>query len=65
MLDLRMPIGCLFLIIGTILLTWGCAHPVLTPCGGLQVNLNATWGSVMGTFGLLMSLLAWREKSRS
>lgn len=65
MLDLRAPIGWLFLIIGTLVLIWGYANPVLTPCGSLSLNLNVTWGSVMGLFGLVMSLLAWRGKTTS
>lgn len=61
MLDLRLPIGWLFLIIGTILVGYGFVSPFPTNVGGIQVNLNLTWGALMGVFGLCMCLLAYRN----
>ena len=58
MLDLRLPIGWLFIILGTMLVIYGYANPVVTSIGTSTINLNLTWGSVMGLFGLIMCLLA-------
>jgi hypothetical protein len=62
MLDLRLPIGLLFIIIGTILTVYGFAVPTQTVVSGSAINLNITWGSLMGLFGLCMSLLAYRSR---
>lgn len=58
MLDLRSPIGWLFVIFGTMLVIFGYASPETTKVGESTINLNITWGSVMGLFGLVMVLLA-------
>ena len=63
MLDLRLPIGWLFIIIGTALTYWGCMAPDVTMLGETSINLNVTWGSFMGVFGVVMCLLAYRNHS--
>ena len=62
MLDLRLPIGWLFIILGTLLTIYGFAQPVATLIGTQPVNLNLTWGALMGVFGLCMCLLAYRDR---
>ncbi len=59
--DLRLAIGGLFVLIGTLLVGYGLASPVLTAVGRAQVNLNVCWGSLMGLFGLCMLLLALKK----
>jgi hypothetical protein len=54
-LDIRKPLGLLFLAIGALLLgygilTWG--RPMYAR--SLGVNINALWGSVLLVFGGLM-----------
>lgn len=63
MLDLRLPIGWLFVIFGTLLTVYGFAVPVQTAVGAQQINLNLVWGSLMGVFGLCMCLLAYKTPS--
>ena len=57
-MDLRKPIGILFLIYGLILLGYGLAspHPVL------GLNVDAIWGVVLALFGSAMLTLAWRAR---
>jgi len=57
-MDLRQPIGILFLSYGLILLVYGLArpHPVL------DLNVNAIWGVVLVLFGSAMLTLAWRAR---
>lgn len=62
MLDLRAPIGWLFILIGSILTVYGFIVPAKVDFAGQAVNLNMTWGSLMGLFGLCMSLLAFRDQ---
>jgi hypothetical protein len=58
-LDIRIPIGLLFTLIGALLVLYGLlsAAPA-NNVGG--VNLNATWGAGLIIFGLCMLLLARR-----
>jgi hypothetical protein len=61
MLDIRSPIAYLFIIISVLLVGYGLFQPVSTQVGNMDVNLNATWGGVMGLFGLLMMWLKHRK----
>ncbi len=62
MLDLRLPIGWLFIIIGTIITVYGFAVPVQTVISESSINLNITWGALMGLFGLCMCLIAFNGR---
>jgi hypothetical protein len=53
MLDLRLPVGIFFLIIGAILTISGLVHPVMS--AGPAVNLNLDWGIILLIFGALMA----------
>jgi hypothetical protein len=57
-MDLRKPIGFLFLIYGLILIGYGLARPQPV----LNLNVNAIWGVVMALFGAAMLTLAWRAR---
>ena len=54
MLDLRLPIGIFFLIVGGILAVSGLLHPV--PEIGLpKIELDRDWGLCLLVFGALMA----------
>jgi hypothetical protein len=57
-LDLRLPIGLLFLSYGVILTGYG----VLKPLEVLGINVNLIWGVVLAAFGAGMLLLARRSR---
>ena len=64
-LDLRLPLGLMFSIIGLILLgygllTWGSGQYDLS----LGMNINVGWGVAMLLFGGTMFLLGWRSRGR-
>lgn len=67
MLDVRGPIGWLFVLYGGMLVVYGLVKPVITSIEsqGLAFNLNLVWGVVMGIFGLLMLALEWLERRPS
>jgi hypothetical protein len=65
MLDIRMPIGLLFLVLGAILTTYGAvADPSSWARAG--ININLWWGLVLLVFGGTMWALGRdRKGSRS
>lgn len=58
--DLRLPIGLLFSICGTILILTGIVQHVAV----LGINVNLWWGIVMLVFGLVMLYYALRARGR-
>ena len=63
-LDIRIPLGLIFLAIGGMmsifgLITRGSATIYEKSMG---VNLNLTWGAIMFVFGLVMFLIGRRKK---
>jgi hypothetical protein len=68
MLDIRYPIGGMFVILGAILAIFGLvSDPELYRIHSLGVNVNLIWGCVMLVFGgfmLGMAVRAQRRKDR-
>ena len=62
-LDIRVPIGGLFVVLGLVLVGYGVATNGDTAQyeRSLSVNINLWWGLVMLGFGALMLLLARRS----
>jgi hypothetical protein len=63
-LDIRIPLGLIFLAIGGMmsifgLITRGSATIYEKSMG---INLNLTWGAIMFVFGLVMFLIGRRKK---
>jgi hypothetical protein len=59
-LDLRLPIGLMFSIIGALLVVFGLASDPAIYQRSLGVNVNLWWGLVLLVFGLVMLWLVWR-----
>jgi len=62
-LDIRVPLGLIFLIIGGIMSVFG----IVTRgsdlyARSLGVNLNLSWGLIMFAFGLVMFVVGKRQK---
>jgi hypothetical protein len=62
-LDIRLPIGGLFVVLGLILAGYGIATDADAEqyARSMSVNINLWWGLVMLIFGGLMLLLARRS----
>jgi hypothetical protein len=62
MLDVRLPIGWLFIVLGVMLAGYGYVHPPAESFNfgtlSLPLNLNVPWGILMAIFGLIMVSLA-------
>jgi len=62
-LDIRVPLGLIFLIIGGIMAGYGVFTRGSAMYASSQgINLNLVWGLVMLAFGLIMFIAA-RKKS--
>ena len=64
-LDIRMPIGLMFSVIGGLLITFGVVGPTDIYQRSLSLNVNLWWGGVLLVFGLVMMGLARRRRGRS
>ncbi len=60
-LDLRIPIGLLFCLLGLLLAGYGALTGPEVYQKSLGINVNAWWGLAMLVFGLAMLGLAWRR----
>ncbi len=63
-LDLRVPIGLLFALMGVLLGIYGLVSGPEVYRQSFGVNVNAWWGLVMLVFGLAMLALARRAAGR-
>ncbi len=63
-LDIRLPLGALFLVLGLLLLIFGLASSPEVYERSLGVNINLWWGLVMLLFGLALLALGYRGHRR-
>ena len=65
-LDIRLPIGMMFSLLGLILSIYGLATGTDSPIyqSSLGYNINLWWGVVLLLFGAAMLFFALRERNR-
>jgi hypothetical protein len=64
-LDLRIPMGLMFTLVGVILSVFGLAtNGSAIYAASLGINANLWWGLVLLVFGLMMFLLGRRSQAR-
>ena len=62
-LDIRIPLGLIFLIIGGIMSVFGfITRGDALYSRSLGIDLNLTWGLIMFLFGLVMFLVGRRQR---
>ncbi|HEY0264270.1 MAG TPA: hypothetical protein VGC07_07085 [Granulicella sp.] len=63
-LDIRIPLGCLFQLVGAVLSIYGFVtrNSPEVYARSMDINLNLVWGLVMFVFGLVMFLVGRRQK---
>jgi len=63
-LDVRLPIGAMFLIAGLLLAVYGLVTngDAVLYQKSLSININLWWGIAMSVFGIVFLLLALRGK---
>ena len=59
-IDIRLPLGILFSLLGVILVIYGIAGDPSHYQQSLGININFYWGFVLLAFGLLMLVLGRR-----
>jgi len=64
-LDVRLPIGMMFALLGAILVVYGLASDRAIYARSLGINVNLWWGLVLLVFGALMLAFAVRGGRRS
>jgi hypothetical protein len=62
-LDIRLPIGLMFAILGAILIVFGLVGDKAMYARSLGINVNLSWGIVMFIFGVVMLVLGRRGTS--
>ena len=64
-LDIRLPIGLVFSIIGAILVVFGLVSDPQIYARSLGINVNLGWGCVLLVFSAGMLALAYRARGRT
>jgi hypothetical protein len=65
-LDIRLPIGLMFSIIGAILVVFGLvSDKAMYQVHSLGINVNLLWGCALLAFGMFMLALAYIARNRS
>ena len=59
-LDVRLPIGGMFALIGAIITVYGLFSDPAIYERSLGINVNLWWGLVLFAFGAFMLIMAWR-----
>ena len=62
-LDIRLPIGMLFILLGVVLAVYGATSDPAVYERSLGHNVNLTWGLALLVFGVVMLLLGRRGTS--
>ena len=65
-LDIRIPIGLMFLIVGVILTGYGAVTSgnEMYAIHSLGININLWWGICLIVFSLIMLALAWNAAKK-
>jgi hypothetical protein len=64
-LDIRLPMGLLFLLLGLILVVYGfMSDPAIYAAHSLGQNVNLIWGAIFTLFGAVMLRLARRAAKK-
>ena len=61
-LDIRFPIGGLFMALGLLLTLYGIFGDSNVYQRSLGINVNLGWGIVLLVFGIIMAALAYRGR---
>jgi hypothetical protein len=64
-LDLRLPLGLLFLALGLIMVVFGLLSDPALYARSLGININVEWGTVLVIFGALMTVFGARGSHRA
>ena len=60
-LDIRLPIGIMFSILGGLLVAYGAIADKAIFAKSLGLNVDLLWGVVLLAFGLTFAVFGWRR----
>lgn len=63
-IDVRLPIGTLFLILGVILAVYGALTGAFASTPTMAGHLDFVWGSIMAIFGATLAWFGQRANAR-
>jgi hypothetical protein len=61
--DIRIPIGLMFTILGLLLAVFGLLSDSSIYQRSLGINVNLLWGAVLTVFGVIMLLMGRRRSA--
>ena len=61
--DIRIPIGLMFTILGLLLAVFGLLSDSSIYQRSLGINVNLLWGAVLTVFGIIMLLMGRRRSA--
>jgi hypothetical protein len=64
-LDIRIPLGLLFLVVGALLTAFGATSDNALYSRSLNINVNLWWGAVLLVFGAIMVAFGRRGHRRA
>ena len=64
-LDVRLPVGVMFAIMGALLVGYGLFGDQAIYARSLGINVNLVWGSVLLAAGVIFLVLAARGRSEN
>jgi hypothetical protein len=62
-LDIRLPIGLMFTLLGALLAIWGVIADPAIYDRSLGHNVNLVWGIVLFVFGVLLLFMSRKRKA--
>ncbi|HEX5473515.1 MAG TPA: hypothetical protein VFX12_02540 [Vicinamibacterales bacterium] len=63
-LDIRLPIGLMFTLLGLLLVGYGIVSDRAIYSKSLGLNVNLGWGIVLLIFGIVFTILGSRKRAR-
>jgi len=63
-LDIRLPIGLMFAILGALLTGWGLVSDEAIYERSLGININLIWGTILIAFSVVLLWLGSRKGHR-
>ena len=63
-LDIRIPIGLMFGVIGSILTIFGLVSDPKIYTRSLGININLGWGCILLAFSIFMLMMAYRAHKK-
>ena len=63
-IDIRLPLGLMFAIVGFILWVYGWLGDKTIYTRSLGINVNLIWGVVLFFFGVVMLVFGWLGKKK-